>query len=221
VSEIKQFEGDNDFGSVSDKLKRGNYTIVIAGASENYYSEERLKDTGYITGTGRLSTLQIDNEEWQGIHDIFYKKFNLYIDGDTVLNQIQLDKLTGRLEIKFTDSISPDIVQIRTSMEYEATTFKMANDSFTDFQTYTFGYSPPFDNIGGFHFGAATKAKVTIQAYTHKDYTWTLVAERVVDNVYIYPNKTTILTGQLSDSSKTNIPIIVDPQFGDTINIKF
>lgn len=185
------------FGSISDSLKSGNYTIVLAESKDSSL---------YTSGVNQLSTLQF----WGPFpQDIFYKKFLLSIaDRDTSLDNIRLDRLTGLLEIVLTDTVTySNISMLVTSIQNSPMFYNVATDSLTgttstshDYYNPIFGSQDPSTFFDGFYWGTDQPLTLKIIAL---DWSRHFLQQRIIQNVHIYPNKKTVLTGDFMSGSET------------------
>lgn len=212
---------NENFGEVTDSLKNGNYTIVFAGSSDpNYF----VRGTFAIVQLtyNKLSTLQLFNGFWNG--DLFYNKMNLTIkDSDTTVNNLTLNRISGNLQITLKDPSSLYAYATAHVTNFPSS-LNVLNETLNPFDT-TISVSNlsshyPF-NMTANYFGSNSKLKIVIRAYNSKD---EVIKERVIDSLFVYPNKKTVLTGRLfppPEEENVTIPITVEPDLADSLILNF
>ncbi|MEX6686622.1 hypothetical protein QTN47_03910 [Danxiaibacter flavus] len=199
VRKIEQAKrAGTEFGTISNSLKSGNYTIVLAATKDSIL---------YTSGVDQLNTLQLSGQFPQ---DIFYKKFSLNIaDRDTSFDNIRLDRLTGLLEIVLTDTVTyTNISMLVTSIDNSPGFYNVAGDSLTgtiatyhEYHSLLFGSQDPSTFFDGFYWGTNQPLTLKIIAL---DWSRHFYMQRIIQNVHIYPNKKTVLTGNFMSGTETS-----------------
>ncbi|MEX6691027.1 hypothetical protein QTN47_26195 [Danxiaibacter flavus] len=180
-----------DFGVINDSLPVGDYTIVVVGAQ--YYSVEFYDDT-------LLSRFNLFTRH----EDVCLKKFNITVsEHDSIAAPIKLERITGVLEINLKDTLHPEVKMEKVYVDSTYLHMQIATgelqSSITDFFPSWGSLAYPYSfSIG--YLGSNTTHTVTIVGC---DINEQPVAQRVITGVYIYPNRKTILTGRLFDTSDT------------------
>ncbi len=194
------------FGSISDSLRPGSYTIVMVGA----------KDQPYIDGGGvsypTVPSFPLDRafisfmpgDIVQG-NEVFLKKFAININGDSIVPNVSLTRIVGKIELTIQDSAS-----------FHHTTANLSMDS----QTYYIGsgtISDPYVTVGGDPFVTSLGVgsleafvlnnkkpfDIRIKGYNASNQ---LLASKTITNVQIQWNKKLILKGKLFSPD-------IDPHF--------
>lgn len=203
-------------GEVSDSLPAGKYTIVLAGANWSFFEEENRDDS-------LLNVLKFASKHGQ---DIFHRKFDITVsEKDTTYGNVRLNRLSGLFQYKITDTLPDEVIAISVLIDNMPTYYSPVNDSLTAiddirFYNYYDRSNSPFIS-GQFSFlGSQNRHKVTISGRTASDKT---LYEKVIENVFVNPNKITILQGTLSDAPVGGNPIILtaDPDYADTTYVNF
>lgn len=204
--------GSQTFGTISDKLKAGQYTFVIAAGT---------RDSGFINLSNKLSDLKIYNALYGYTQDIFLYKTTARVgNADTTFNNITLNRITGALEIRFTDTIPSSYQYMTIKMVNVATYYNVATntlagaDSTTEWNLAPFNIKP----LSAFALGSNNKLKITISGM--KTY-GNIDRQITIDSVSVYTNKKTILTGKFFNSQNIGIPVTVNPAYSDTIRVNF
>lgn len=178
-----------EFGVINDSLPAGDYTIVVIGAQFN--SLELNNDT-------LLSTFQLFTRH----EDVCLKKFNITVsEQDSVVAPIKLERITGVLEINLKDTLHPEVKMEKVYVDSTYLHMQIATgelqSSITDFFPSWGSLAYPYSfSIG--YLGSNTSHTVTIVGC---DINEQPIVQKVVTGVYIYPNRKTILTGKLFDTS--------------------
>jgi hypothetical protein len=230
VSFDQQSLADLDFGFISQKLNSGKYTVVLFGEDRSLYTGRYATDSIAYHRFFDFTNLHKFNFWNYGEQD-FFKEFELIVNNsDTLLDPIQLDRITGALQIHFTDSIPSNISSISVMIDGNPTVPNLFSAAYGVGQDYRYGsfgqsfYKTELNPINFNCFGSNYKLNVRIFAYDDSiivSYPKHLVLQKEIDGVYIYANKTTILTGSLFDEHNSSIPIVVDSNYAGSINIKF
>jgi hypothetical protein len=204
------YKDSTTFGKISDSLRSGKYTIVVAGTN----------DTNYIRHSYRFESVL----EWFP-QDVFYKKIELLVAGqDTTINNLRLDRISGKLEIRLKPEVVPANVKYAdVFIDSIAPFFDLLNGTLSG-RNGTYGaalnpavnYNPDL-NMAFYCYGSDNKMRVILRAYDEKEQ---IVVRKVIENVQVFANKKTILKGSLFDSEpigNTVLPITVDPDYAETI----
>lgn len=203
------------FGEISDSLKPGKYTIVLAGSTGTILEENT--DT-------LINTLHFSNRAGGG--DVFYKKLYVNISpSDTAYTNVKMERLTSLIEVTITDTLPSNVENVSISIDNLLTVFSPDTDSFSNVDSLSFSSlydrtQPALSNFQLNFFGSNNKHKIIITAYTSYNRP---VLQKVIDNIYLLPNKRVILKGRLSDGAIGNTPMIltVDPDYSETNTINF
>lgn len=193
----------NELGVINDSLPSGMYTIVMIGAinAPSVRDADSLlsKMSFYSTGS-----------------DLFFKKFTVNVgDSYNGMSTVKLDRISGRLQLKLTDSLPPEVT---------ALTLLIA-------PTLPLYYFPAADTAGEFgsiaadilHYdldviGSDKKHQVVIHAL---DKDGMKLYQKIIKDVVIRPNQLTILRGSLMNSdsldASSGTSFTFDPDYGEPI----
>ncbi len=217
ISHYKWYDSSR-FGQFSDSLRPGRYDIVFVGSAY---------DSVYISNYLQLSTVLINRLAGNGARaDVFYKRFSLIVSNkDTTLSNVRLDRITGGLEVRLKDTSLPSNVSRVTVVAKNApTSFSILQQNAVGLDSAIAGqFSTQYDSypisMASFYFGAQNKVQVIIRAFDKNNL---IITEKIVENVYVYLNKKTVLSGKLfSGPANVEVPVTVDPDYAETINQSF
>ncbi|MEX6686620.1 hypothetical protein QTN47_03900 [Danxiaibacter flavus] len=203
------------FGLVLDSLATGSYTIVLAGSNKFIESQAINLET--------LPGLQFKN--FFGT-DFFYKKLRVnVVNKDTSYTTVKLNRLTSRLHVKFKDTFPQAVNHVVLTIDNMPSLLSPVDDSLSmpvsgDFNMglvdNVMQQEADLDCIGSYN-----GLRITIKAY---DVHNVILQQKVVDNIYLYPNKKVILTGNLdniSDGGSNPIVVTLDPDYDETSTVEF
>jgi hypothetical protein len=202
----------SNFGTIADELPAGTYTVVFVGGKTGlnivntaYYTSAYLG--GYGAGSQGLP--------WQ---DTFFKKFTLTVTTSDITQSVSFDRIVSQLTVNVEDTIPANAYSIavtaRTYLRYS-------------FATPGPFPTPPVDNfVSTFIIPISAKGttnyKVSVITLNTTDPSSVkivcydanakILASTIVNNVIVYPNTQTILSGQL---------FATDNQFSLTANVKW
>lgn len=203
------------FGLVLDSLATGSYTIVLAGS--------KLFIERQVANMQTLSGLQFKNIFGA---DFFSKKLRVnVVNKDTSYTTAKLNRLTSRLHVKFKDTFPSTVNHVTLTIDNLPSLFSPANDSLSMPASGDFTMSL-VDNVMQQEadldcIGSNNRLKITIRAY---DVHNVIVQQKVLDNIYLYPNKKVILTGNLdniSEGGSNPIVVTLDPDYDETSTVEF
>jgi hypothetical protein len=103
VNQIVQQNTDSNFGSISDNLPSGTYTIAfVAGKTGLTYTA-----TGFD-----LPNAYFYYADTIGWHDTFFKKITLTVVGGAVNQNVTLSRIVAQLEVNINDAIPSNAAKI-------------------------------------------------------------------------------------------------------------
>ncbi len=192
VNSINQTSSAANFGTVSDKLPPGTYTVILT-ASKVY-----MPDISYTGLT--MDVLSYWN-------DLFGKKVSLVVSNSAISETTTLERLVGGLEVNITDAMPKDIGKISILIQTE-------NQFILHDNTKPFPAMPATKNfiMTSADAGATNKSfmlyvgntftatNIVIRAY---DVNGGFIAEKTVPNVTFAKNQKTVLTGNLFTATNT------------------
>jgi len=209
------------YGVFKDSLPKGDYTVVMIASNaefslnSRYNNFQELKFFPYKDAYFQYSRGLVESSRSE---DTFYKKFKLTIDDKTIQQNIQLDRIVGKVELNILDSQvgAGSIYQVLIQNDGEI--FRLATDQAApggsnDYETSTSGYSK-YGIFGGknsqyFVLNTVTPIQVVIIYHING-----IKTVKTIDNVSIYKNRKTILTGSLfTDKTEVGFNTTVNDQF--------
>ncbi|MEX6686619.1 FimB/Mfa2 family fimbrial subunit [Danxiaibacter flavus] len=208
------------FDAISLPLKAGTYTFLVEGTAKE--NQQLFTDFSELSTTRLMTSLSHDDRHGS---DVFYNKFVLTVgDRDTTINTLRLERLTGLLEIQFTDTLPENVERVDVKLYDAPFSYYVAEDSVKGRDSMFVGQIARNTNIdslkvSNFFFGTNTPVTVVIKTY---DKNGNFMFEKRVDNIFVYRNKKTILKGKLYPTNlSVGMPVTVDPDFAEIINQSF
>lgn len=223
---LSQQYGQADFGSFNTKLNPGNYTLVIAAGNMPWSS---FSDPGnnYISNNnfpGLLSNLYIGSTHFatDSLGDVFYYKQPITISKDTSFNNLVLSRLTGAFQINLLDSI-PAGSFFKVTVKNAPYRYNVGLDVLQTSAQNNWYFNYYSNNYPFYCLGSSNPLtmELNVSKYNPSTYTTETIYSKTVTNVYIYPNKKTILTGKINDAANANMPISVDTSFVGIVQQNF
>ncbi len=208
------------FGRLSLQLTPGTYTFMIEGTAK----EQQQLFTDFLQlNTARLMT-SLSHDDLHG-SDVFYKKFTFTVaDRDTTIETVRLDRLTGLLEVQFTDTLPENVERVDVKA-YDAPFSYYVNEDSVRWRDSMFvgriARNTVVDSlkVNNYFFGTNSPMTVVIKAY---DKDGNFMYEKKVENVFVYRNKKTVLKGKLYPTNLSiDVPVTVDPDYADTVTQNF
>lgn len=221
--QLRGRQTDADFGRFNWLLASGTYSVVFVSTTDT------LAGSHYLIAykADSLAGLQIKNYWDNGGLDVFYNKSTLVVGNqDTAVNNIQLSRISGKIEVRFKDN-----AQLLDSA-WLAVSIKGYPAGYSPGSGY---YAPSFagDSIRlkqvssgvyeGFCLGSSNKIRPVFNGYFYSPVTGYTPIYKVLNNVdvYIYPNKRTVLSGYLSGLQSGGADVSADTDFSGTIFTSF
>lgn len=197
---IKQKSTDANFGSFTDNLAAGSYTIVFAGGGSSFIIESTAKD-----GISRLKDDAILHDP-AGTGEIFYKKITITVVSGVNNNQsIDLTRLTSKFQLVIKDAIPTGTTSVGVHGITSFTIYMVGADAGGKSRTMTMSQPVTSTDIGTKNFTFTSVGLLpypgTLQVRlfaTNQSNVET--AEKSV-NITTAPNTMTILTGNLFGGS--------------------
>lgn len=214
---------DTAFGKFNWALTSGTYSVVFVATTDTligkYYLLNNKADS--------LAGLRIKNYWSNGGVDVFYNKTAFTVGNmDTVVNSIQLSRISGKIEVHLKDN----------SQLLDSTSMTVTIKGYPAF--YSVGgnfYSPanPGDSITlkkvssrvyeGFCLGSFNKINTVFRGFLYKPGVGQQFFTKVLNNVdvYVYTNKRTVLSGYLAGPDSGSIHLSADAEFSETVLTNF
>ncbi|MEX6691029.1 hypothetical protein QTN47_26205 [Danxiaibacter flavus] len=197
-----------EFGIIRDSLPAGNYTIVMIGSRGKPYmgdSSESFLNKFFVQTAG---------------DEIFYKKFNAVVGvKDTATTSVKLSRITGELQLNLTDSLPAEAQLVRMTLDNFPLYYYPGGDSVGNIVPLGWAWrynraENPLFNISSSIFGSNQPHTITIEGLTEN---YETVCEKVVRNVYVYPNKRTLLKGSINTDFSGAMTVSIDTTYSETI----
>lgn len=190
IHRLMQEIEDPNFGTITDSLAQGSYTIAVAATQKNYLFRSTAQTFEDFTASLPEAQIRLGGLPSNFIpKDIFFKKISLTVDSENVTQPLTLDRIAGKLEIDILDHV-PGYSYLYVINE--AYFFKLSNETTVEGseQEHTV-------TTGNFCFLTLnTDHPITLKIYAY-DSSNNLIAEKTVDNIDVDRNKRTILKGNL------------------------
>lgn len=237
VHKIMQTSAQSNFGSITDNLSAGTYSvIVIAGSDPSFSISQSISDLPLSKAQCFYDVYneQVSNYYWR---DTFYKKLTLTVAGGDVSENIVLSRIVGKLEFNIEDAFPASAKKVTYTFKKEYPYLNISNTApdsvlhYSDFDsspyvnTVTTTVTLPANAIGQTNvkfnhlvLNTIHPLSVTITCY---DATSAIIGQAIINNVVIQKNEKTILSGKLFGSS-AGFTVSLDPVWGtDTTTITF
>jgi hypothetical protein len=235
---IKQDSSSANFGTISDNLPTGNYTVLLAGGGNNLtlynsvYSANQIgpfssTDITYFSFVSYLGNLTPWGSHLLPWKDTFFKMFPLTISNSNLNQTVALSRIVGQLEVNINDALPANAKTFIIKINKEIFAYS-ASKTTPDPQTaYVLADTAaiPASAIGTNSFkiysligNTNSLFNVTISCY---DASNLLIQQATVDSVNCIANERTILSGNLfgsSDSFTMSLNAAWNPT---TINVPF
>jgi hypothetical protein len=192
----------SNFGSISDKLPAGTFTIgIVAGKSNLRISSNNGKPSKYQFYTYNSSKPNPISYAWQ---DTFFSKFTITVTGD--INQaVTLSRVVAQLEVNIEDAIPANVKTIAVTVTNDYIYYSFNTDKPESPYLATFTTVVPDAEKGATNFKADNLICNTIDPFSVTITAYDANQKRVgisatVTNVTCEKNKKTILSGKLFSS---------------------
>lgn len=229
VSLTKQLSTVSYFGTYSNNLRAGNYTIAIAGGGKSFSYEAIPYVPGVAADAQSLST---DVLIYRGadininpFSDTFFKKIALTVSSGDVTQNITLNRITSKLDINIQDAIPANTTSITARTDVGvAAWFLVGTETPSSEEEIYLVNNIPANKIGTSNYTISTivlyKSPVTIDLYA-KNSKGETFAEKIIKNVTFEKNKLTVLSGSLFGGSGPNSTNpVIDTAWGGTPILK-
>jgi len=205
VNTINQVSTSATYGTVSDKLPSGNYTVYLAATkgSAGVINVNESNNAAIYPGGGY----------W---NDTFYKKVTFTVGTTDLTQSVRLDRVVGGAEVTLTDVIPSNAYKITILVQNDANTIRLSTGSWEVGVTKTKDFILAAGDKGQankkfFTHIANTTSSVTLNIRCY-DSNNGLIAEKIVNNVNVFKNKKTLLTGSLFNNA-------TNPSAGFTVTV--
>lgn len=207
---------DKPFGSMVDSLPSGKYTIIFVGSTYAFTISDRHKFDPTVDDRLNLQMAYLSEEStlsWLLSYtgDTFVKKCTLNVNNQNTQQDVQLDRVTGKLEVHILDAIPAEADKFEFRYVGAANGIKLSTMEPQGGTYYDQNSLPPFPTVqikpsekgttnyqySKFLFGREQSVTVEIWCY---DAAGKALASKIVTGVPMFKNKRTILKGKLFDN---------------------
>lgn len=230
VHTITQTPDNTNFGTISDNLPAGNYTIVVVAGKDGLTQADMPPLTNIppysIYYIDSLTVSSFGNYQWK---DTFYKKTTLTVTGSDVNQSITLDRIVSQLEVNIQDVIPANAKTITYTYYSEYFYFSLLGSvpvlgnwkgSNNEVER---SFTLPDSVIGKTNLKfsyivcntVVPLTNVTINCY---DASSKIIGQAMINNVTMQVNKKTILSGKLF-GSQNSFNVSIDPVWDPSKNI--
>lgn len=190
---VNQTKTDKDFGSISTRLSNGNYSVVIAAATNNPLSFSTNSPSPYsVLGFGSGSP----SNNW---NDTFHKSFKITVTDQPVTQAVKLKRIVGAFSLVFEDAIPADVTKVTLSLKYEshgldldATPKSRSSPSSYEYALTAADAGKKNKTFSAYVINTSGNVEFEIAAYNSKG---VLVAKKVMQNVKFEINQRLTITG--------------------------
>jgi hypothetical protein len=204
IRKISQKATDTDFGTITDKLPVGTYTVFFIGG-DNFYPAGSDPDALLqitLASPYNNAFAEYSNE---GMREIFGKKMTLTVTTEDVDQTVTLERVNGLIDVNILDAVPNNVNSIKIVANSYSVAFSLKNYTGTvSGGNYTKKYGVAAikgtsdNHLVMSQLNTTTAFNVIVTAY---DITDKVIAEKTIFNVQCRPNKKTILTGNLFGGS--------------------
>ncbi|MDB5119941.1 MAG: hypothetical protein JWN56_1159 [Sphingobacteriales bacterium] len=226
----EEYAGVFPFGSITDSLAAGTYTIVFAGAENEFSINSRFEGLLGVQYLPFSEAHFIDNrgiDSWSRACDSFYKKYSVTVGEQDIEKQVELDRIIGKIEISILDAMPSNADHFAFLFINENEGFKFSTESgfsWTDDisnENYLSTVAASQMSQSNFHFdkmiyNTTTPLDVIIKCY---DASNVLIASKTVSNVRCFKNKRTLLSGNFftTSSPKSSFTVTVNDEWDEEV----
>lgn len=222
VRNISQKATDADFGTITDQLLPGNYTVVI-GAGEAHLKEDIYGSGGHLTNAfyyqGFTSPYVNPNDNYLPpfFANTFYKKMSITVGSSNASYSINLDRMVAQLEVIVQDAIPAGAKNLTVYINGDASALATLNLAVVNTGNY---FYPLTNLVAGttntteYITVANTATPLTIEIKCIDAGGTTVFADKTITGVTFQAGATTVLTGNLfSAGSGQGFTVTYDPKW--------
>lgn len=190
--QIRQSKPNVDFGTISDQLKQGDYTVVLmATEGEIVFSESPVG----------LAKLKISTLPATG--DFFFKKMRITVSSAGLNTPVTLERIVGYLELNVEGPIEENIAKIDLVVDNEIAYYNLESElAETTYSTVSRSVSANVtsQNRSSFKLGMfVLNNRLPLTVYIRTTSTSNVVKSKMVSGIQIEHRKKISLIGKLSD----------------------
>ncbi len=117
VKNINQGTDNADFGTISDKVNAGTYTVVFIGSK----NDDPVGSTAYLSTVRVISSAADD--------DLYFKKIPITVGKDDVNQEVTLDRVTSYLELRVLDVLPAEVARVDFTVVNDYSNFQISSAS--------------------------------------------------------------------------------------------
>ncbi|GAB2701675.1 hypothetical protein GCM10027037_28780 [Mucilaginibacter koreensis] len=202
VHRLLQHAGDAGFGSVTDSLTTGKYTVFFAGSLSNELNVVNYANFSPVLLSNHY--IVFNNPKFDDWGHTYFKQYDLQVGNQNQQQQLTLDRIGGQLQVNIQDAIPASVTKISIAFVYNEIYRFPGNLSFTVPNNYNnmdsitvAKHAMPYqflnDNLPG-----NITADVYITAYDSRNAS---LYKALVPAVSVQGGKKTVLSGYLFKGS--------------------
>lgn len=231
VHNIYQDSTAANFGTITDQLMPGTYTVVMIGGENEPYTNEGFKQLvihSLLYNTDLLTDDQIYyNEEKAGISQLFdetfLKKFTLTVGSSNINQNVTLTHLVGQMIINIEDAIPANAQSITLTIGSISYVYNLGSgmpDVKGDSGSINYAVVPGVTNFKMYNYILNTISPFTVTITSYDKYNG-IIASKTIQNVTCTANQQVTLTGNLfggtGNSAGGSINATADTTWSSTI----
>lgn len=224
VSEQVQDADDEEFGTVSDSLQDGNYSIAFFAAKVGTHkwrngNEPEKKQESYFL-THYIGYRDPDSPTHPGEYsrptDCFAYSADIVVSSNIEPTEITLARITGQVEIEILDDIpsSVSVIEFSSKSHYDYFPFDTSKGSIgANLDEFTINSNDETKKFITYIAPLPDDVFVTDITLTAKNSNHSTIAEKTISNVQIKANYRTLLKGNLfssDDKEQSSFKVLVD-----------
>jgi len=227
-----------NFGSISDNVSAGNYTVAIVGSIDSSgYSNRNIGEDGYyrfvsvqdsLFGYAYSSSIYSTSggeEQW---YDAFFKKFSLTVPGSGINQNITLTRIVAQVELYILDALPDNATSLSFEIKDDRSYYSALKDMpAAQITTHSNIHSTNITNTNRKNFkisaivvDTASPFSAIVSVYGTNG----LITKKTINDIRCQKNTKTILSGKLFSCGATNgsgFQISVKTGFDGDINSSF
>jgi len=193
---------ERDFGLITDSLLPGSYTAFILGTPKSLQFNEDHKGLNDWPRMPLAATIIRYRQGTAGTPycpETFIRKLKFNLNKDSVISDVTLVRNVGKLEVNIADVTTAHKIAITVSNQ--PVYYNIDNGNTGPGQEGLEATKASSKKYEAFILNTTSSFNVTIRCY---DATNILLKEKVINNIRCYPNKKTVLTGKIFETSFSN-----------------
>ncbi len=210
VRNISQKAADADYGTITDQLLPGTYTVLFAAGEAHlkadvYGSAGQLTNAFYYEGFTSPYVNPNDNFFPPFFANTFYKKMSITVGNSNANYSVNLDRMVAQLEVVVQDAIPAGAKDLTIYVPGDASALAMLDLTVANTGNYFYpftGLTAGVTNTIEFVTVANTSTPLNIELKC-TDGASTVFADKTITGVTFKTGSTTVLTGNLFSAGTT------------------